>query len=81
MVWGTSSSEEFLKISHLDLDWNQILKAPSNFHWTKNFAFEPDLIGNLKLDKPCIEPYIELKRMQAPSLKIIWGSVLKYALH
>lgn len=24
MVWGTSSSEEFLKISHLDLIWTEI---------------------------------------------------------
>lgn len=64
-----------------DLDWNQIWKAPSNFHWTANLAFEPDLTGNLKLGKPWIEPCVELMWIQAVSLKIIWGSVLEIDCH
>lgn len=64
-----------------DLDWNQIWKAPSNFHWTTNLAFEPDLTGNLKLDKLWIGPYIELMWIEAVSLKIIWSSVLEINCH
>lgn len=64
-----------------DLDWNQVWKAPSNFHWTANLAFEPNLIGKLKPAKPWIGPYIDLMRMQAVSLKIIWGSALEINYH
>ena len=81
MVWGSSRSEEFLKISHFDLDRNQIRKAPSNFDWTPNLAFEPDLIGNLKLGKSWTGPYVELMWIQAGPLKIIWGSVLEINCH
>lgn len=64
-----------------DLDWNQVWKAPSNFHWTANLAFEPNLIGKLKLAKPWIGSCMDLMWMQVVSLKIIWGSALDINCH
>lgn len=60
-----------------DLDWNQIQKAPSNFCRTVNLPLEPDLTGNLKRGKPLIGAYTELMKIQAVSLKIVWGSALE----
>lgn len=64
-----------------DLDWNQVWKAPSNFHWTANLAFEPNLDGRLKPTKPWTGPYINLMWMQVVSLEIIWGSALDINYH